>query len=201
MPNSAAIRSRVATWTASLPRSVISASRPRPSAGLGLRITMPERLQAVDRVGHRGRVHHQPLPHHPQRQRALPAERQQHEGLVPGEGSPYGRRIASSSAEQDLLRAHDRGDRRHRRRRSEPALPDPRRAIDRVEGQAKLSGHTDTLCSNCAWGTAPRTARWRGTARPVAGSASVSGAGPRGRRDVPPLRQWRREGNATPSFG
>ena len=48
----------------------------------------------------------------------------------------------------------------------------------------------------CSWGTAPRTARWRGTARPVAGSASVSGAGPRGRRDVPAPRS-RRDGRAT----
>jgi len=41
IPNSAAIRSRVAARTASRPRSVISASRPRPSSGFGRRITMP----------------------------------------------------------------------------------------------------------------------------------------------------------------
>ena len=43
------------------------------------------RFQPVDRVGHAGRMHHEPLPDHPQRQRPGAAERQQHQGLVPGE--------------------------------------------------------------------------------------------------------------------
>ena len=41
MPNSASIRSLVATRTASRPPSVISASRPRPSTGFGSRTTIP----------------------------------------------------------------------------------------------------------------------------------------------------------------
>src|SRR6202000_3502980 len=86
--------------------------------------------------------------------------------------------------EQELLRAHDRGDRRHRRRRSEAALPDPGRAIDRVEGQAKLSGHRTPYAATVFLGDGPPY-------RPVARDRA-----PGGRK-----REWIRRGSAGEARG
>jgi hypothetical protein len=98
-------------------------------------------LQAADDVRDAGRVHHQPLADHPQRQRAAAAERQQDQGLVAREGQLVRFEQRVQLAEQDLLGAHDRGDGGHRRRRPEPGLPDPGRPVDRIERQLERLTH------------------------------------------------------------
>ena len=98
MPNSAVIRSRVATRTASLPRSVISASRPRPSSGFGRRTTMPcassRSMVLVTDVG--CTMSRSPMTLSGSAPARLNDSRTSASYLA--KVSPYGRRIASSSA-------------------------------------------------------------------------------------------------------
>jgi len=102
-------------------------------------------LQPVDDVGDAGRVHHQPLPDQPHRQRARPAEADQDQRLVPREGQPVRPELAIELGQQDLLRPHDRGRGRHGTRVSEPALPDLRGAHDRIKRQIQRLPHSHTV--------------------------------------------------------
>jgi hypothetical protein len=86
-------------------------------------------------------VHHQPLADHPERQRAAAAEGEQDQRLVARERQPVRPQQRVELAEQDLLGAHDRGDRGHRRRGTEPAFPDLRGPVDRVERQLQRLTH------------------------------------------------------------
>src|SRR6266567_4756942 len=104
-------------------------------------------FQAADDVGDAGRVHHQPLADHPERQRATAAEGEEHQRLVPREGQPVRPQQRVELAEQDLLSAHDRGDRGHRRRGTEPAGPDLRGPVDGIKRQFKGLTHGITVFS------------------------------------------------------
>jgi hypothetical protein len=107
-------------------------------------------LQPADDVRDAGRVHHQPLADHPQRQRAAAAEREQDQRLVAREGQLVGPQQRVQLAEQDLLGAHDRGDGGHRRRRAEPGLPDPGRPVDGIERQLEGLTHESHRISGSA---------------------------------------------------
>src|SRR6185437_11065180 len=114
-------------------------------AGVGAAPDQAVPLQPVDGVGDAGRVDHQPFADHPQRQRAPAAEREQDQGLVPGEGEPVRPEQAVETGKQDLLRPHDRGNRGHRVCRAEPVPPDVGGALDRVEREVQGLGHRHTL--------------------------------------------------------
>jgi hypothetical protein len=113
-------------------------------------------LQAADDVRDAGRVHHQPLADHAQRQRVAAAEGEQDQGLVACEGQPVGPQQRVQLAEQDLLGAHDRGDGGHRGRRAEPGFPDPGRPVDGIERQLKRLTHESHRIS----GSAPFLVFW-----------------------------------------
>jgi hypothetical protein len=117
---------------------------------VGVADHQPLTLQAADDVRDAGRVHHQPLADHAQRQRAAAAEREQDQGFVPREGQPVGPQQRVQFAEQDLLGAHDRGDGGHRGRRAEPGLPDPGRPVDGIERQLKGFTHASNRISGGA---------------------------------------------------
>ena len=103
-------------------------------------------LQPVDDVRDAGGVHHQPLADQSEGQRTAAAEGEQDQRLVAGERQPVRPQQRVELAEQDLLRPHDRGDRGHRRRGTEPARPDLRRPVDRVKRQFKRLTHGYTVC-------------------------------------------------------
>src|SRR3569833_3764986 len=67
-------------------------------------VDVPLPLQAVDRVGHARRVHHQPFADLGQRQSALAAERPPHQGLVAGEGQLVRLEQGVELGEEDRLR-------------------------------------------------------------------------------------------------
>src|SRR5215471_4289858 len=114
-------------------------------AGVGTPPDQAVPLQPVDGVGDAGGVHHEPLADHPERQRAGAAERQQHQGLVPGKGEAVLTEQAIQPGQEYLLRPHDRGDRGHRVGRAEPFRPDLGGALNRIEREVQRLRHRHTL--------------------------------------------------------
>src|SRR5690606_6986056 len=81
--------------------------------------------QALGGARHAGRVHLQAGDDARQRQRARPAERQQAQHLVPGEGHPEWLQRGIHPRQQQLLGAHHRRDHRHALCGIRPAVGDP----------------------------------------------------------------------------
>ena len=116
-----------------------------PPVGRGeLALDQAAQFQLPDRVGDRGGVHHQALAHLPHRQRPPPGEGEQLQRLVGGERQAVRLQGVLDPAEQQLLDAHDRGDRGHVVGGVGPArAPLPVRFGDRVK---RLScGHAVTV--------------------------------------------------------
>ena len=103
--------------------------------GVGHADDPPVLGEPPDDRGHRRRVHLEPLTHLAQRQRAAGGEDEQHQGLVAREGQPVRLEDRVEPADDQLLDAHQRGHRVHRRHAIPPEPPLPRRLVDRVERQ------------------------------------------------------------------
>ena len=140
-----ALTAAVAFSATCRPAGVIAARVVRPSVGCGTRRDEALLLQPVDGVGDAGRVHLEPGAHLAQGQGAGPAEQQQHQHLVAGEGQPERPHHGVDAGEVDLLGPEDRRDRRHAGRGLGPAvrLPLPARFGDRVEAEGAGGGHAD----------------------------------------------------------
>ena len=83
--------------------------------GIGSPCHETSSLQAVDGIGHARWVHLQTLSDLPERQRALPGKREEHEDLVASEGEVVGPQGCVGAGQKDLLQAHDRGHQSDRR--------------------------------------------------------------------------------------
>ena len=96
-----------------------------------MRTIEPVSREPPDDRGHRGGVHLEPLAHLAERQRAAGGEDQQHQRLVAREGQPVRLEDRVEPADHQLLDAHQRGHRVHRRHavpaRAPTAAP-PRRS-------------------------------------------------------------------------
>ena len=102
----------------------------------------PGGLEPVDDRGDGGRVHLEPLTHLPQRQRPPRGEGQQHQRLVAREGEPERLQQPVEATEEQLLHAHQRGDRVHLGYAVPVRRPLPGRLVDRVERQGRSSSRS-----------------------------------------------------------
>jgi hypothetical protein len=100
----------------------------------------PLPLKAVDQVGDARRVHLEALPDLAERERPAAAEVEEHQRLVAGERQPVRSERLVQPREPDLLDAHHRGHRLHRRDVAGVEVRGPLapRLLDRV----KLEGHS-----------------------------------------------------------
>ena len=147
VPNFAALSTSVAASATSAP--ALGDDRERRSPILRVRLAAHETgaLEAVDQVGDARRVHLQPRADLPERQRPAPADAQDHERLVARERQVVRLQQEVEARHQDLLDAHDRGDRAHRRRRRAAPVLDPLPAglgdgVERRVACGSQAGHT-----------------------------------------------------------
>ena len=89
--------------------------RRAPVLGVGHPAHEPVGLELVDDVGHRRAVDLEALADLAQRQRARAREGEEHQRLVAREGQPVRAQQVVQARHQDLLGAHERRHRRHRR--------------------------------------------------------------------------------------